>query len=106
MMHAPPPGSMYSMHPPAPPGGVPPHLTQSLQANENDNNDNNDNNDGDNNTASASQKRQRQVLLDPNTHHPIQSVADWQKATLASGKVPSTNRCVALKPPVPSRFWG
>jgi hypothetical protein len=110
MMHAPPHGSMYPMHPPAP-FGVPQHMQPPLQQA-----------DDDADTASETQREvprnpsphhaiqsagtQREVLLDSSAHHSIQSVADWQQATVASGKVPSTNRCVALKPPVPSRFWG
>jgi hypothetical protein len=101
MMHAPPHGSMYPMHPPGP-LGVPQHMQPSLQQA-----------DGEADTASDAQREvprnpspHQSVVLDPTTHHAIQSVADWQQATVSSGKIPSTNRCVALKPPVPSRFWG
>jgi hypothetical protein len=99
MMHAPPHGSMYPMHPPVP------VMHQSLPKA-----------DDDGDTALETQREglriiqkignQREVQLDPSAQHSIQSVADWQQATVTSGKVPSTNRCVALKPPVPSRFWG
>lgn len=111
MMHAPPHGSMYPMHPPVP--MMHQALKQAQQPEQPDE---------DEDTAPDTQKEvprnpsphpsvqsvgtQREVLLDSSAHHSIQSVADWQQATLASGKVPSTNRCVALKPPVPSRFWG
>jgi hypothetical protein len=36
----------------------------------------------------------------------IKSVAEWQRAALTTGKAPSTNRCVPLKGPIPSKFWG
>lgn len=36
----------------------------------------------------------------------IKSVAEWQQATLATGMAPSANRCVALKAPIPSKYWG
>jgi hypothetical protein len=36
----------------------------------------------------------------------FKSVADWQQSTLSSGKPPSANRCVPLKEPVPSKYWG
>ena len=36
----------------------------------------------------------------------IKSVAEWQHATLATGKAPSANRCLALKAPIPSKYWG
>lgn len=37
---------------------------------------------------------------------PIKSVADWQKATIATGMAPSANRCVPLKAPIPTKYWG
>ena len=36
----------------------------------------------------------------------IKSVAEWQRAARSTGLAPSANRCVALKAPIPSRFWG
>lgn len=36
----------------------------------------------------------------------IQSVAEWRQAALANGKPPSANRCVPLKEPIPSKYWG
>lgn len=36
----------------------------------------------------------------------IKSVAEWQRATLATGKAPSANRCVPLRAPIPSKYWG
>jgi hypothetical protein len=36
----------------------------------------------------------------------IKSVAEWQKAALATGKAPSANRCLPLKEPIPSKYWG
>ena len=42
----------------------------------------------------------------PASSRDIKSVAEWQQATLATGQVPSANRCVPLADPVPSRFWG
>jgi hypothetical protein len=36
----------------------------------------------------------------------IKSVAEWQQATLATGMAPSANRCMALKAPIPSKYWG
>lgn len=36
----------------------------------------------------------------------IKSVAEWQRATLATGKAPSANRCMPLKAPIPSKYWG
>jgi hypothetical protein len=36
----------------------------------------------------------------------IKSVADWQKAAMATGMAPSANRCVPLKAPVPTKYWG
>eukprot|EP00934_Nitzschia_sp_Nitz4_P008915 Nitzschia sp. Nitz4//scaffold75_size92586//50641//52505//NITZ4_004857-RA/size92586-snap-gene-0.51-mRNA-1//1//CDS//3329557711//8905//frame0 len=36
----------------------------------------------------------------------IRSVADWQQAALTNGKPPSANRCVPLKEPIPSKYWG
>eukprot|EP00980_Cylindrotheca_fusiformis_P007221 scaffold1525_cov142-Cylindrotheca_fusiformis.AAC.21 len=36
----------------------------------------------------------------------IASVADWQRAAVADGSPPSTNRCVQLAEPIPSKFWG
>eukprot|EP00539_Tryblionella_compressa_P020081 CAMPEP_0178859582 /NCGR_PEP_ID=MMETSP0747-20121128/1282_1 /TAXON_ID=913974 /ORGANISM="Nitzschia punctata, Strain CCMP561" /LENGTH=292 /DNA_ID=CAMNT_0020525969 /DNA_START=17 /DNA_END=895 /DNA_ORIENTATION=+ len=37
----------------------------------------------------------------------FKSVSDWQQATMSSGgRPPSANRCVPLKGPVPSKFWG
>lgn len=36
----------------------------------------------------------------------IQSVAEWQRAALATGMAPSANRCVPLKAPIPSKYWG
>jgi hypothetical protein len=119
MMHAPPHGSMYpmhpQMHPPVPPMHQPLQQAQQQAQQAQQADDVAD-------TAPDTQREalrnpsphqfiqsvgtQREVLLDPSAHHSIQSVADWQQATVASGKVPSTHRCVALKPPVPSRFWG
>jgi len=36
----------------------------------------------------------------------IKSVAEWQQAALATGKAPSANRCIQLKSPIPSKYWG
>jgi hypothetical protein len=36
----------------------------------------------------------------------IQSVAEWQRAALSTGKPPSAHRCVPLKEPIPSKYWG
>ena len=36
----------------------------------------------------------------------IKSVAEWQRAARATGKVPSANRCVPLQEPIPSKYWG
>lgn len=36
----------------------------------------------------------------------FKSVAHWQQATLSSGKPPSANRCMPLKEPIPSKYWG
>lgn len=36
----------------------------------------------------------------------INSVADWRRAALTNGKPPSANRCVPLKEPIPSKYWG
>ena len=36
----------------------------------------------------------------------IKSVADWRQAALSNGKPPSANRCVPLKEPIPSKYWG
>ena len=36
----------------------------------------------------------------------IKSVADWQQAALSTGKPPSAGRCLPLKEPIPSRYWG
>jgi hypothetical protein len=36
----------------------------------------------------------------------ITSVADWQAAARETGSPPSVGRCVPLKDPVPSHYWG
>lgn len=36
----------------------------------------------------------------------INSVADWQQAATSTGKYPSAGRCLPLKEPIPSRYWG
>jgi hypothetical protein len=36
----------------------------------------------------------------------INSVADWRRAAMSNGKPPSANRCVPLKEPIPSKYWG
>jgi hypothetical protein len=36
----------------------------------------------------------------------IQSVAEWQRAALTTGKPPSAKRCVPLTEPIPSKYWG
>ena len=36
----------------------------------------------------------------------IKSVQEWRKAALTTGKPPSANRCVPLKEPIPSKYWG
>lgn len=40
------------------------------------------------------------------TEHAIKSVAEWQRAAISTGKPPSANRCVPLKEPIPSKYWG
>lgn len=38
---------------------------------------------------------------------PFKSVTDWQQQpTMSAGKPPSANRCVPLKEPFPSKYWG
>jgi len=36
----------------------------------------------------------------------IKSVSEWQQAALTTGMAPSANRCMALKAPIPSKYWG
>ncbi len=36
----------------------------------------------------------------------IKSVEEWRHAALTTGKPPCANRCVALKEPIPSKYWG
>lgn len=36
----------------------------------------------------------------------IKSVEEWQRAALTTGKPPSANRCLPLKEPIPSKYWG
>jgi len=36
----------------------------------------------------------------------INSVAQWQQAQMLTGFAPSANKCVPLKSPIPSKFWG
>ena len=42
----------------------------------------------------------------PPSNSEIKSVQEWRKAALTTGKPPSANRCVPLKEPIPSKYWG
>mmetsp|Transcript_28853 Transcript_28853/g.43565 ORF Transcript_28853/g.43565 Transcript_28853/m.43565 type:complete len:606 (+) Transcript_28853:48-1865(+) len=54
------------------------------------------------NSASSSKRPEESSTTGPK----IKSVAEWQQAALTTGKAPSANRCVPLKAPIPSKYWG
>ncbi|KAL3929230.1 MAG: hypothetical protein SGBAC_012306, partial [Bacillariaceae sp.] len=61
------------------------------------------------NSSQASTARSSPTLSqsESSKEQSIASVADWQRATMAANGVPpSTKRCMPLKEPVPSKFWG
>ena len=50
---------------------------------------------------------QQHLMPPPHPFHgEITSVAQWQQAQMITGFAPSANKCVPLKSPIPSKFWG
>lgn len=88
--YPPPPPHMVQPYarPPMPPGQYPPPPFQ----------------------GSAHSRMPNKPTLDTSKARPtelaIKSVAEWQQAALSTGKPPSANRCVPLKEPIPSKYWG
>jgi len=55
---------------------------------------------------SASVTQSSEDIISSPLRQKITSVAEWQKAALATGRAPSANRCIQLKAPIPSKYWG
>jgi hypothetical protein len=82
------PYQQYHYSPPQPPPPTPPNALSQNKAVQN------------------SEKSDSTTKSPPSSTTEIKSVAEWQRAALTTGKAPSTNRCLPLKGPIPSKFWG